>query len=223
VLVALALAACAPRTSVERGEQLFSDASLAGSDVNRASCATCHATDALPSDRMPPGGTLRGVMGRPTYWGGIVVEPRDAVNACLYYFMRASERERLGVTDPRGEDLLAYLDTLGTMPSSAVPFTVPTTLPTMLPAGDATRGATVYARACRACHGDSHTGAGHLTPLAVVIPDSTNAEHGMFARSVAIAKIRHGGFFGIGGSMPPFSIETLDDQGVADVLAYLAF
>jgi thiosulfate dehydrogenase len=220
-LLASLLVACAARTPEARGEALFSDPSLAGSDVNATSCATCHAPDVVPADRILPGGSLRGVMGRPSYFAGAVLDPREAVNACLYYFMRASSREHLSATDPRGEDLLAYLDTLGTMPSPAAAFTVPATLPTMLPAGDAMRGATVYASACHACHGDIHTGAGRLTPLAVVIPDSTIAEHMSFARTVAIAKIRHGGFYGIGGSMAPFSIETLGDQQIADVLAYL--
>jgi thiosulfate dehydrogenase len=217
------LTACAARTPEEQGAASFSDPSLAGSDVNTASCATCHSTGAPSADRVYPGGSLVGVMGRPSYFGGAVLDPREAVNTCLYYFMRSSSREHLSTTDARGEDLLSYLDTLGTMPSSAVAFTVPATLPTTLPAGDATRGATVYARACHVCHGDIHTGAGHLTPLAVVIPDSTITEHGSFARTIAIAKIRHGGFYGIGGAMPPFSMETLDDAAVADVLAYLGF
>ena len=144
------------------------------------------------------------------------------MNACLYYFMRAPSRERLTTADARGEDLLAYLETLGgTGSSSAVRFTVPMTLPTTLPTGDATRGATIYTRACRGCHGDLHTGSGRSTPLAPIIPDATRTEHGTFAHSVALAKVRHGGFYGIGGAMPPFSIETLDDAALADVLSYL--
>jgi thiosulfate dehydrogenase len=221
-VMSCALVACAPRTSAERGEVLFSDPSASRSSLNAASCATCHAPGDVPADTIVAGGSLRGVIGRPSYWGGTVLDPREAVNACLYYFMRASTREELGVDDPRGEDLLAYLETLGTDASSDAAFTVPATLPTTLPTGDGARGAIVYAHACHVCHGDIHTGAGRPSVLAPMIPDATLAEHGTFARTVAIAKVRHGGFYGIGGAMPPFSLETLDDAALADVLAYLA-
>lgn len=221
-VVSCALVACAPRTTAERGEVLFSDPGASGSSLNAASCATCHAPGDVPADVVLAGGSLRGVLGRSSYWGGTVLDPREAVNACLYYFMRASTREALAVDDPRGEDLLAYLETLGTDPSSDVAFTVPATLPATLPTGDAARGAIVFARACHVCHGDPHTGTGRPSVLAPIIPDATLAEHGTFARTVAIAKVRHGGFYGIGGAMPPFSLETLDDAALADVLEYLA-
>jgi thiosulfate dehydrogenase len=137
--------------------------------------------------------------------------------------MLAPTRDALGEDDPRGLDLLAFLETLGTEPSDPVPFTVPRALPdpNALPAGDAARGADVYLAACQICHGEPHTGAGRLGTLPPVLPDATIAEHAEFAREIAIAKIRWGGFRGIGGTMPPFSLETLDDQQIADVIAYL--
>jgi thiosulfate dehydrogenase len=220
-LAGLVLVGCANRTGAERGEQLFSDPGVSGSSFNVASCATCHATGDVPAGRILSGGTLRGVLGRPSYWGGAVADPREAIGYCLFYFMRDPMRDALAPEDPRGLDLLDYLETLGTEPSPAVPFTVPRALPTSLPPGDAARGEGLYAAACATCHGAIHTGAGRASPVVPVIPDETIAEHMEFADDITIAKIRHGGFYGIGGAMPPFSVEVLDDQGVADVLAHL--
>ena len=41
-------------------------------------------------------------------------------------------------------------------------------------------------------------------------------------RLVFIEKVRHGPFLGYGGTMPPFSMETLSDEGLADLLEALA-
>jgi sulfite reductase beta subunit-like hemoprotein len=38
---------------------------------------------------------------------------------------------------------------------------------------------------------------------------------------VFVEKIRHGAFLGAGGPMPPFSMETLSDQDVGDILTFL--
>ena len=97
-----------------------------------------------------------------------------------------------------------------------------------LPAGDATRGASLYASACASCHGTVHTGAGRLTELASLLPDDPLEEHAadgfdaVEQRVAFVDKIRHGGFFGYGGVMPPFSLEALSDEELADVLTYLS-
>jgi len=219
-VLALALSSgCADRTAAARGEALFSDPSLAGSSLNAVSCATCHSTGDDP--RLLAGGSLRGVVARPSYWGGSELDLRAAIEDCLYFFMRAPVRDALPEGDGRGRDLLAYLDTLGDAPATAVPFTVPPTLPSALAPGDAARGAALYDRGCRSCHGAPHTGAGAPSPLAPVVPEATIAEHGSFAPQIVVAKIRHGGFYGIGGAMPPFSVETASDQDLADLVAAL--
>lgn len=220
--IVLGAVACAPRGASERGQERFTDRTLSGSSASSASCATCHATADVPADAILPGGTLRGVLGRSTYWGGDLDDPRDAINACLFYFMLAPGREALGPDDERGLDLLAYLETLGTEPSEPVAFTIPATLPLELAPGDAARGAIVYDAACRSCHGALHTGEGRLSgSFAPSIPDATIAEHGEYARERTLAKVRWGGFRGIGGAMPPFAIEVLDDASLADLIAYL--
>ena len=38
---------------------------------------------------------------------------------------------------------------------------------------------------------------------------------------VVIEKVRHGRFFDIGGVMPPFSLESLSNAQLSDLLAFL--
>jgi len=223
LVLAVLLVACAPRTAAERGEVDFSDPGFAQSAANAVSCATCHSEGAPPSDRILAGGSLRGALERPSYWNGTVLDPLVATNDCLYYFMRTAPANLLMPDDDRGRDLLAYLETTDAPSSPAVPFTVPATLPAMVSGGDATRGARTFAAACHVCHGDVHSGAGRVSSLVPRIPDETMAEHGPAAPTITLAKIRHGGFYGIGGTMPPFSTEVLDDAAVADVMAFLGY
>ena len=38
---------------------------------------------------------------------------------------------------------------------------------------------------------------------------------------MAVEKVRHGKFFNIGGVMPLYSTESMTDEEIADVLAYI--
>jgi mono/diheme cytochrome c family protein len=220
LLLALAAAGCTERMPEERGEALFSDPGLSPSASNEVACVTCHTAGPETPEVILAGGTLMNVLGRPHYWGGAIPDAREAINFCLRSFMRDPRPAPLAVDDPQGLDLLAYLETLGTAPSPPVPFTVPRSVPTMLPEGDPARGAAIYESACRTCHGSVNDGLGGLT-AAPVIPTETLMEHPENeAGAVIVARIRHGGFFGIGGEeMPPFSVERITDQDIADILA----
>jgi thiosulfate dehydrogenase len=105
-----------------------------------------------------------------------------------------------------------------------VPFTVVQTVGP-LPRGDAERGAELFERACSGCHGALGDGAGALSPRVPVLPDATLADHADYTpadvRLVFVEKVRHGGFFGYGGVMPPFSLEVLSDAELSDVLEAL--
>jgi thiosulfate dehydrogenase len=218
LLLALVAAGCTERMPEERGEALFADPRLSPSASNEVACTTCHTAGPETPDQILAGGTLMNVLGRPHFWGGRIPDAREAINVCLRSFMRDPRPEPLGVEDPQGLDLLAYLETLGTATSPAVPFTVPRSVPTMLPEGDPARGAAVYESACRTCHGSAFDGLGGLTE-APAIPTETLIEHPENeAGGIVVARIRHGGFFGIGGDMPPFSIERISDQDIADIL-----
>jgi len=93
--------------------------------------------------------------------------------------------------------------------------------------GNGSRGGKLYTDACASCHGPAHTGDGRLVQRAPVLPEQTLEEHpspqydDLDRRLVFVEKVRHGGFVGYGGEMPPFSVEKLSDQDLGDILAFL--
>lgn len=233
--VALGLVGCGDTERVaplaERGAQLARDPSVTRSQYNRFACVTCHAERAEDlGGRTLPGAVLQGVSRRPTFWGGEVLNLREAVARCWVYFMRGVEADLDG---PTGDALWAWLDALSPADagvSAAAPFTVPRTA-IDLPNGDAARGARVYARTCQHCHGAFGSGAGRIGTLVSVLPTDTLNEHcrgtppagvadlPTYVRMVVYQKTRHGGFLGYGGTMPPFSTEALRDADLADIIA----
>lgn len=216
---ALLASGCADTTPEERGAALFVSPALSGSPTNSVSCATCHAAGPVPVGVILPGGSLAGVTLRPSYWGGGELDLRAAINFCIRRFMRGPAVQTLSADDPRGLDLLAYLETVdGT--GEAVPWTLGS-LVDDLPPGDLARGAVVWSAACRGCHGDIHTGAGRLSDAVAILPEATLEEHGDESRLRTIEKVRNGQFYGAGGDMAPFSAELLSDQQLADVLLHL--
>lgn len=231
----LALAGCGEsvRTAplAERGAALSRDPSASRSQYNRFACTTCHAE--RPGDaagRVLPGAVLAGAARRPSYWGGEVLHLREAVERCWVHFMRGL---RADLDGPNGAALSAWLESIAEADgglTAAQPFTVPRVVRD-LPGGDATRGRAVYVRACQSCHGALESGAGRLGPLVSVLPGDTLAEHcrgtppvgvadlPTYTRTTVVQKTRHGSFLGYGGTMPPFSEESLTDQQVADLAA----
>ncbi|HVJ14355.1 MAG TPA: hypothetical protein VM686_02900, partial [Polyangiaceae bacterium] len=79
--------------------------------------------------------------------------------------------------------------------------------------------------ACRPCHGELGSGARRLSEVIPVLPDEAVAKHSSYSveeqRLVFVEKVRHGRFFGYGGFMPPFSLEALPDERLADLLSAL--
>src|SRR6185503_14729874 len=101
----------------------------------------------------------------------------DAVNDCRRFFM--TNEQPWAADEPEAQDLFAYLASLDATEADARPvaltilsYPIPTP-----PAGDAGRGAGVYAGACGGCHGELHTGAGRLAATAPVMPEQVLAEH----------------------------------------------
>lgn len=226
IVLCLALGACDEEggvtiASATRGRAVFADPGFSASQFNVFSCATCHATtfDAPPGVAVSLAGTTR----RAGWWGGQVRTLYEAADFCWVYFMRGFpgiERE--------DEDARALFDYLGTLGGDAdlpaLPLTIVEAIVDPGP-GDATRGAAVYDRACRGCHGDPHTGEGRLGPDVVVIPESSQELADRLAvdvRLVLAEKVRHGQFFGVGGNMPFYPRELMSDAELADLLAFLA-
>lgn len=213
-------------TAVDHGAALFNDPSIAGTGYNAFACSTCHAVGAAgEGDSVRSGAPLNGVVERPSYWGGDEVDLLRSINLCLYYFMLRDAPLKADDEDARA--LYAYLESLPSGPADAepVPFTVVRTIED-LPPGDASRGAGVYDRACLTCHGVAGTGEGRIVERAPVLPQQTLEEHpaGEYTelerRLVFVEKIRHGGFYGYGGQMPPLSLEKLSDAEVGDLLTF---
>ncbi len=209
------------REAAERGREVFSSPALSRNTFNDLACADCHATSAADA-RLLPGANLAGAVLRPSYWGGEELDLLESVNQCLTAFML--ETKGLAADDPRAIELYAFLESLPPDLPDAQPFTFVRTIGPV-PAGDAARGAPLYASACGFCHGAPHTGEGRAVEFLVVVPETTLEAHGgdpsYDVRTVFAEKIRHGRFYGFGGFMPPFSSEALSDQDVGDLLAFL--
>jgi thiosulfate dehydrogenase len=212
-------------TAIDHGEALFNDPTVAGTDLNTYSCATCHAVDASDSGPVRTGGSLAGVTKRPSYWAGQELDLLPSVNACLYFFM--FKDEPWTAEDVEARALYAYLESISKdADAKPAPFTVVADIAD-LPRGDAAKGAPVYDRACSLCHGPAHSGKDRLVDYAPVLPEDTLRDHplGKYTederRLVFVEKVRHGAFISYSGQMPPFSLEKLPDEDLADLLTYL--
>jgi thiosulfate dehydrogenase len=213
-------------TPADRGAKLFRDPTIANYAFNHFSCATCHeAEPGSTASLILPGAPLAGVTRRTSFWGGQEIDLLGAVNTCLFYFM--FKDEPWTADDEDAQLVYAYLDSLPAAGPASVPFTIRQTSE-MPPPGDAERGSSLYDEACVRCHGTSHAGVGRLDEdLVPVLPEEPLEDHplGEYTAEerilVFVEKIRHGAFLGAGGPMPPFSMETLSDQDVGDILTFL--
>ena len=225
--VAASAAACgdgAPVPAVEFGAQIFSDPRLADNPDNAYSCATCHdATGAPDPARIYPGYTLYDSAFRASWWGGYEPELLKAVNFCYESFMGAPAP--LQADDPKAKALYEYLASISpTRPAPARPLTWQKYV-LSFPPSDAARGEEVYAGACASCHGALGTGEGRLSMDIPKLPDVIDVVAKKFPNSapsvLVIEKVRHGQFWGVGGTSPPFSREVMIDEDLAALLAYL--
>jgi thiosulfate dehydrogenase len=213
-------------TAVDHGRALFEDPGVAGTEFNSYSCATCHDGEAPQGDVVRTGGSLRGVTKRPQYWAGQEIDLLRAVNQCLYWFMLKDDPWT--AEDEEARAVYAYLESIseGTEGTGPAPFTIVLDIED-LPPGDAQQGADAYRRACAECHGAAHTGAERLVERAPILPEQTLAAHplGEYTaderRVVFVEKARHGAFISYTGQMPPFSLEKLPDEELADILSFL--
>lgn len=228
VIAAAVLASCGDREvpAWELGAEQFRSPRLSTSPFNAYSCATCHAI-ARPGDnparsegRLDPGFNLHGVVHRPTFWGGDKLLLLDAINFCVTSFMGGAA---LAADDERARQVYEYLvKNSPEAPSPALPMTiVKNVTPLSELAGDARRGGSLYGRSCARCHGAPTTGKGRLDARAIPLPEPVISAFPTNARHVFVEKVRHGRFFHLAGIMPPYPLEALSDDELADILAYL--
>jgi thiosulfate dehydrogenase len=206
------------------GKALFEDPALSSSTSNVFSCATCHDAEGTRGDALLAGAPLGGVTARPTFWGGRAGDLLTAVNHCRAYFLDTPIP--WDGSEPEARAIYAYLASLSNVHPTSIAFTVAPVARDPAGPADATSGGEIYRRACHACHGPLHTGKDRLAPLAPKLPDQTLSEHAATyakdeQRLVFVEKTRHGPFFQYGGSMPPFSTETLSEADLSNLLAYL--
>jgi len=221
-LALLSTVSCAPTPAVEVGRTLFADPRLSRSAFNTVSCATCHDDGrGEGEERILAGHTLTDTVFRPSWWGGAAPSLKDAVDHCLVFFMREAPME---ATAPASRALYEYLLSISPeRPAPALPLTVVENVAD-LPRGNPARGERIYQAACADCHGAAFTGAGRLSDLMSVVPgDSVDfaEQSGFPLTTVIVEKVRHGPFFGVGGTMPPFSVEALSDDDLGALLGYL--
>lgn len=225
LVLACALAACdgnpEPIQGAERGAALLDSPSLSTSAFNSLACTSCHEVEA-GDERILAGYTLRGAARRPAFWGGQILDLKEAVDFCLVYFMKGDPLDR------EDEDARALYDRLVELgaegPAEALPFTIVQVIEEAPPRGDPARGEEVHALACASCHGAAGTGAGRIDE-APMLPDQAREEALELFPEVEPAvvfteKVRHGQFFGIGGTMPLYSLEALSDEDLGALLAF---
>jgi thiosulfate dehydrogenase len=214
-------------TAIEHGAALFNDPGVVAKSLNSYSCSTCHeATAGEAGEAILTGAPLAGATKRPSFWGGQELELLRSINHCLYYFMLSDKAWK--AEDVEARAMYAYLESLPADSAAEQPaaFTVAYEVKDV-PPGDGSRGGKLYTDACASCHGPAHTGDGRLVQRAPVLPEQTLEEHpspqydDLDRRLVFVEKVRHGGFVGYGGEMPPFSVEKLSDQDLGDILAFL--
>lgn len=232
VALAVFLAGCSSdpeierRSAVEHGRDLFESPKASNSSLNVFTCATCHRAEAKDGDtRILPGYDLGGAVDRPTFWGGQRSDLLTAINDCRYYFMNATQAWTANDADAKA--VYAYLASVPKTAPGALPFTV-VQVAKDLPAGDRARGEQVFDASCRSCHGEAHTGRGKLRGGIPLLPEESvdylNKTYQFDKTAIRVTfveKVRHGGFLGVFGSMPLYSIEAMSDADLAAVLTFL--
>lgn len=216
------LAACAPPTGADVGRRLFADPRFSDSDFNSFACVTCHETtdDATGLRVASP---LNDVVGRGSWWGGYTPRLLDAVDFCNVFFMRG---DPIDPTSPRARALYEYLVAISPADAGDVaprPLTWVENVGS-LARGDPRRGEVVWDAACRGCHGAPITGEGRLDDRVSAVPGASQEfadANGFEVDLVVTEKVRHGQFFGVGGNMPPFSRESLSDEDLGALIAFL--
>lgn len=209
-------------SAAEYGEQLYKDPLLSTNDDNVYSCSTCHDIEGS-AEPGKAGLPLGEAAGRQRYFGGQVLTLLEATNFCLDAFMRGAP---LAEAEPRSRALYAFLRTHSSHEDdSPRPVTFVTTLSDVLPNGDKQRGRAVYEASCENCHGELESGDARIDSTAPILPRTirnyANVLKDLEPRQVVVEKIRHGRFYGLGGTMPPFARERLSDEDLSALLSVL--
>ena len=219
LLFGVLLCGCTERTALERGRSLFSSPSLSPTRINVQACIHCHDVDPEQA-RRKAGGSLAGVSNRPSYWNGELATLSQAVEACSRLFMLHPALHPVDEQPDAYLDLLVYLDSLEGS-NAQVQRTFVSDVTGLDGDGSVDNGEALYRDTCRRCHGDRDSGGGRLSADVPILPFETVVGFDLEFSAVMEEKVRRGGFYGVGGVMPPFSLEVLSDDELRDVLTYV--
>lgn len=205
--------------------QLVYEKPLGGS---RFACADCHAldestgeldTDGFRRAGHPIGDALR----RPHFKNGQLTAFVDAANSCLDEWMGTTISWNNNTDDFLA--LQAYLDAndTGTGDAQALTYTLKTT---DIPAeqGRVEEGRITFNQTCAVCHGENGEWASNPRGIDIRYISDTPADAAAVARKVRRSGRSNSEVYEdlVGGIMPFWSAERLNDQELADITAFLA-
>lgn len=200
---------------IERGKSVYENPIASG---NAFACASCHAIKEPANDGFARAGHQIGdALRRASFKNGQLSSFLDAANSCLDEWMVSNELWT--EQSPDYQDLRAFLESedSGQGEAPAINYALAQPLDTDNLQGDAVVGEALFNQSCAICHGIGGGG----TQQGPSLLGRSNA-------SVIARKVRASGnsdsavYDGlIGGVMPFFAADRLDDDELEDIIAFI--
>jgi cytochrome c553 len=204
-------------TPEARGMNVFVSSPKARNNFGSAyACANCHALEEPNLESFvraghPIGDALR----RPSFKNGQLSSFLDAANSCLDEWMGSPT----WTADSQDyQDLVAFLDDFDTGSGEApeISYDIVEPIDTTNLAGDPLAGQLAFNQTCAACHGEDGEGG-----LVFAIAGRRDAQN--IANKVRLSGFDDSPIYDglIGGTMPFWSADRLDDSELTDIIAFI--